>query len=60
MEVYVLLGWIDYEGESLLGVYHTQADAEAARDEYVSSVKHGFDSYNIEHRVIGARAEWRF
>ncbi len=60
MEVYVLLGWIDYEGESLLGVYHTQADAEAARDDYDNRVNLSFDSYHIEHRVIGARAEWRF
>lgn len=59
MEVYVLLGGIDYEGESLLGVYHTQADAEFARDEYDNRVSSGFDSYDIEHRVIGARAEWR-
>lgn len=59
MEVYVLLGGIDYEGESLLGVYHTQADAEFARDEYSRNVDYDFDSYHIEHRVIGARAEWR-
>lgn len=61
MEVYVLLGGIDYEGESLLGVYHTRSDAEAARDEYKTrDTKVAFDSYDIEHRVIGARAEWRF
>ena len=36
MEVFVLMGYIDYEGSCLLGVYHTQADAENAAEEHGS------------------------
>jgi hypothetical protein len=57
MEVYVLLGHIDYEDTMLLGVYHTQEDAEFHKEVYIN--KQGilaFDSYSIESRVIGARA----
>lgn len=57
MEVYVLLGRIDYEGTSLLGVYHTKEDAEFSRDEYIKTHrKDRFDDYEIKLRVIGARA----
>lgn len=59
MEVYVLMGHVHYECDELLGVYHTQADAEFARDEYKREVERDwFDGYSIERRVIGARAKW--
>ena len=56
MEVYVLLGQIDYEGDCLLGVYHSQADAEYHRDLYKARVSLGYDDYEIQRRVVGARA----
>ena len=67
MEVYVLMGYervlIDMNdhirsGYSyLLGVYHTQSDAEFAREEY-DRENGGFDDYSIVRRVIGAKAKW--
>ena len=62
MEVYVLMGHIHYECDYLLGVYHTQADAEYAQAEYEREnvADHMFNGYSIERRVIGARAKWEF
>ncbi len=69
MDVFVLMGCIAYEGDYLLGVYaqeiyllgvyHTRGDAEFARDHYIETGGE-FDSYEIQARVIGARAEWRW
>jgi len=58
MEVFVLLGLTDYEGAELLGVYHTLADAEFARDVMNKRIK--WDGYEIERCVVGAsaRADW--
>ena len=58
MEIFVLLGSNQYEGQALLGVYHTKADAEMHRDLYKNEGKgaYSFDAYDIERRVIGARA----
>ena len=63
MEVFVLLGVSDYEGYELLGVYHTQADAELARDACIAKLavdRIHYDGYAIQRRVIGAsaRADW--
>lgn len=59
MEVYVLLGSIAYEGDYLLGVYHTKEDAEFACNEY--NRKHVlYDNYSIQRRVIGAAAKDQF
>ena len=62
MEVFVLMGNIDYEGSCLLGVYHTQADAENAAEEHGSGElgESAYDGYTIEHRVIGARAKTNY
>ena len=59
MEVYVLLGSNQYEGYALLGVYHTKADAEMHRDLYKNEGKgaYSFDYYEVERRVVGARAK---
>ena len=58
MEVYVLLGGVEYEGWDLLGVYHTQEDAEEAQSVFESNVSESglYDDYDIQRRVIGARA----
>jgi len=58
MEVYVLQGGIEYEGDYLLGVYYSYSDAVFHREEYIRTHPDtsGFDYYNIERRVIGARA----
>jgi hypothetical protein len=58
MEVFVLFGCTRYEGSELLGVYHTLADAEFARDDINGRIQ--WDSYDIQRRVVGAsaRADW--
>ena len=62
MEVFVLMGNINYEGSYLLGVYHTQSDAENAAEEHGSGEcgDSAYDGYTIERRVIGARAKINF
>ena len=64
MKVYVLMGYLvdmnDHMRSGygyLLGVYHTQSDAEFAREEY-DRENIPFFEYEIERRVIGARAKW--
>ena len=60
MEVFVLMGEIDYEGSDLLGVYASEEEAIAARNVYsrdrVRPVD-PFDSYYVERRVLGAPAD---
>ena len=63
MEVFVLLAVTDYEGSELLGVYHTLADAEFARETYIAKLavdRIHYDDYDIQRRVVGAsaRADW--
>ena len=58
MEVFVLMGHINYEDSFLLGVYYTLADAKFHREVFINSKgENAFDGYSIERRVIGARAE---
>ena len=57
MEVFVLLGHIDYEDTLLLGVYHSQEDAEFHKEVFINKEgEDAYDGYSIERRVIGARA----
>jgi hypothetical protein len=60
MEVFVLMGVLNYEGDMLLGVYVSLEEATDAR--YVSERNHRscFDSYYIDRRVIGAPGEINF
>ena len=51
MTVYVLLVGYDYEGQQCLGVYATEAEAQAAFDQYDTG---GY--CEIEQRLIGAPA----
>lgn len=49
MELFVLLGQVDYEGQALLGVYSSQSLAVHARDVLVASDPHlYFDSYVVQ------------
>lgn len=61
MEVYLLFAHLDIYNELLIGVYHTEEDAKFHREEFDRRCmeKNGFvefDEYNIQRRVIGARA----
>jgi hypothetical protein len=60
MEVFILMGRIDYEGDMLLGVYASKEEAWDAECAYTRDRDRGFDSYNVERRVIGAPAEVHF
>jgi hypothetical protein len=57
MEVFVLTGRIDYEGDMLLGVYASEEEAWNAHGDYTRDRDRGFDSYDVVRRVIGAPAE---
>ena len=63
MEVFVLMGQIDYEGDMFLGVYASEEEAWRARlavpkDEAGNYM--GFDQYYVHRRVLGAPAETDF
>ena len=60
MEVFILMGRIDYEGDMLLGVYASEEEAWDAHGVYTHRCDRGFDSYNVERRVIGAPVEMQF
>ena len=60
MEVFVLMGRIDYEGDMLLGVYASEEEAWDAHGVYTRDRDRGFDSYNVVRRAIGAPAETQF
>jgi hypothetical protein len=58
MEVFVVMGSVSYEGSVLLGVYHTLEDAREAIAVYRSEIGDDWDTYAIQRRVLGARADW--
>lgn len=57
MEVYVLFGCIAYEGDYMLGVYHSLADAQSAMVDFEGAA---YERYIISRRVVGARAKEDF
>ena len=57
--VYVLAGATDYAGDTVLGVYQTREEADAAYVQYC--VDHSaFDDYTIHPIELGATAEFRW
>ena len=61
MEVFVLMGEIDYEGSDLLGVYASEEEAIAARNIYSRDLRYEvFDGYYIQRQVLGAPANPEF
>jgi hypothetical protein len=57
MTLYVLLGEVDYEGFTLLGVYDTREQAEDAYDLFVEARPDYFDRPVIQAREVGVPAE---
>jgi len=57
MEVFVLFGCIDYEGDYMLGVYYSLADAQSALVDFEGEA---YGRYIISRRVVGARADEDF
>jgi len=59
--MFVLNGCIDYEGEVLLGVYASRADANAALEIFRNdAVALTFSSYEIREVEVGAAARFRW
>ena len=54
MSVFVLLGRIDYEGHTLLGVFSSRELAEAHVDDYRAQ---GYDEHEIVERVVDEGVE---
>lgn len=59
MSVFVLLGAIDYEGHTLLGVYSTRELAQYHLEQYEAqaSVLDDYDHYMIAERPLDVEAE---
>lgn len=57
MEVFVLMGAIDYEGDYLLGVYASEQEAADALGVYLRDETMR-DRYYVDRRVLGAPAKW--
>jgi hypothetical protein len=57
MEIFALMGVLDYEGDMLLGLYVSLEEATDARNVYTRDREMGFDSYYVDRRAVGAPAE---
>ena len=54
MEVFVLMGEIDYEGSELLGVYASEEEARTAHGVYTRDGDRFIDGYYIVRMPMGA------
>lgn len=57
MEVFVLMGRIDYEGHTLLGVFSSRELAEAHQDDYRAQ---GYDEHQIVERMVDSGIDPHF
>jgi hypothetical protein len=65
MEIFALMGSVDYEGDYLLGVYASEQEAVDAlgvymRDLTMQDILAMQDRYYVDRRVLGAPAEYDF
>ena len=60
MEIFALMGVIDYEGDMLLGLYVSLEEATDALRVYTRDREMGFDSYYVDHRAVGSPAQANF
>jgi hypothetical protein len=59
MEIFALMGSVDYEGDYLLGVYASEQEAVDALGVYLRAPpEHA--CYYVDRRVLGAPAEYDF
>jgi hypothetical protein len=56
MEVFVLMGSMDYEGDYLLGVYASEQEAVDALGAYTRDLLSVRDRYYVDRRVLGFAA----
>jgi len=57
MEVFVLMGALDYDAHFVLGVYESFEAASVAHGVYVRDEDRHFDYYYVQRRVIGAQVD---
>jgi hypothetical protein len=60
MEIFVLMGSMDYEGDYLLGVYASEDEARTAHGVYTRDGDRFIQRYYVDRRVLGALAEYDF
>ena len=60
MEIFALMGLIEYECDMLLGLYVSLEEATDARNVYTRDREMGFDIYYVERRTVGSPAEANF
>jgi hypothetical protein len=56
MQVYALMGHIEYEGTDLLGIYADRESAVAALEAFRVSSADVFTAYYVERRELGSAA----
>jgi hypothetical protein len=53
MQVYVVVGYIDYEGTEIIGIADSERIAKTMLENYKNSDKFQYDEYDItEHSVL--------
>lgn len=58
MTVFLLSGWISYDGKYTMGVYASYLDAMAAWELYVENhPNHSFEGHYIDEIEVGAEAD---
>lgn len=61
MKLHLLLHHEQYEGETLLGIYDSQANAEMARKVYLKEDDlHDPETIRIEEVSMNKKADWNF
>jgi hypothetical protein len=55
--VYVLVGQINHEGDTVLGVYVSREEADTAYAQYANE-NSTFDDYDVYPVELGAAADW--
>ena len=58
MEVFVLMGAMEYDAHYVLGVYASEQEAVDALGVYTRDFEVDHDRYYVDRRVLGAAAEY--
>jgi hypothetical protein len=56
MKVFALLGQVNYEGATLMGIYASKSEAIAARYA-MGGEQYSYSNFCVEERVMGAAAD---
>ena len=58
MEIFVLMGAMEYDAHYVLGVYASEQEAVDALGVYTRDFEVDHDRYYVDRRVLGAHAEY--